>query len=1095
MNLTSTFTKVSLFFIALFLILPLFINAQTTEPFLKRYENAGINGDLTIIGNSIVNNSANTPYDGSSNNNSFTMVYVDVDNDPSTFSSSSAELTLSNCDRVVYAGLYWGANLTTVAQTPQNIKFKTPGGVYQNISADIIDVSKRENLDLMYYKDVTSTVAALSNPSGDYFVADVSCDVGFSNRAAGWALVIVYESPTESRKYISTFDGFSQVSPNNSEQFSYSGFVTPPAPSPVEGRIGIAALEGDRSLSGEQLLFSEGTVPASDPNSSFDALWDAENPATNFFNSKITIDGAIVDTRDLDSENTLGWDIAIVDLTPLNPGNSILSNGATDATVRVATTGDRIFTFLNTFAVDIIEPNLQVLTSVEDTSNNPITLNSPVPLGATVWYNINFENEGTDNALNTVVLNTLPFNVTLDNTTFEFLDETGTPLAPGLITYVYNPGTRQITFTIDDSLVFKEGTSGSYNIRYQVTASANCFDYTDACTNLLQNFITSSYDGENSGQNVSDQPGLNGVNGCGLGNVGSMDLFVDTSSCQFDSVETFCNNTITISGHDGYNIYEWVDENGTAVGNTKEIDVDGPGVYTVTQTKVGCTITTRTVTVLGLDVTFTPTDAQCKDQADGKVAVQVNEASANFTYELFIGNALQQSSGVITTDNYQFNGLDIGTYRVRVTNAAGCYDTQIVVIEEPTLLEASNTVLDNIMPCNGNTLSGRIEVTGTGGTLDYEYSMDGGAFQTSNIFEATVGGNHIMTVRDAQGCTATTIANVTFDDEIVYTVEKQDVVCYGDSDGSISINVSQNNAGNTLTYSIDGGTTFQSSSNFTGLDKGDYEVIIRKVKGENSCETTESVTIDQLVFLELEVDTGFQCEGSENQIMASVAVQYENDVEYSLDGGPFQTSNIFEDVSDGEHSVRVRNITNGCIEPPVVVNVANYTPVSFEVLNNGNSLIEYIVNATDGEPEYQYALLKNVQENISPEVSDEDFGPSNILTVSGAGFYTFYVKDAKGCIVEQIVEIFDVEIPNFFTPNNDSINDTWYPRNIELYPDVEVTIFDRYQRLIASFKGNDKSWNGVYNGKLMPSGDYWYVVRLNHPQDNREFKGNVTLYR
>lgn len=103
-----------------FLSLPLFINSQTTVPFVKRYENSGINGDLTMIGNNIVSNSATTPYNGPSNNNSFAAVYVDIDSDASTFSSSSATLdVVGNCDRIVYAGLYWGANVTLTTQTPK----------------------------------------------------------------------------------------------------------------------------------------------------------------------------------------------------------------------------------------------------------------------------------------------------------------------------------------------------------------------------------------------------------------------------------------------------------------------------------------------------------------------------------------------------------------------------------------------------------------------------------------------------------------------------------------------------------------------------------------------------------------------------------------------------------------------------------------------------------------------------------------------------------------------------------------------------------------------------------------------------------------
>ena len=359
----------------------------------------------------------------------------------------------------------------------------------------------------------------------------------------------------------------------------------------------------------------------------------------------------------------------------------------------------------------------------------------------------------------------------------------------------------------------------------------------------------------------------------------------------------------------------------------------------------------------------------------------------------------------------------------------------------------------------------------------------------------SVQGAHTINVRDANGCITPTIANITFDDEIVYVVEKTDVQCYQGTDGQININVSSNTAGNSLSYSIDAGGTFQASPTFNGLIAGDYEIIIRKVKGNNSCETIEPVTVNQLIFLEFEAGTGFECEGSRNQIIASVADQYQNEVEYSLDGGSYQESNIFDDVSVGEHTVRVRNTVNGCVEEPVIVNVQNYTPVTFDVDNNGSSLAEYIVTAQNGEPDYLYAMLKNIQDDVSPEVSEGDFVSGNIFTVSGAGFYTFYVKDSRGCIVEEIIEVKDVEIPNFFTPNGDTYNDTWYPRNIDLYPNISVMIFDRYQRLLRTFEGNTESWDGTYNNKLLPSGDYWYVIKLNNPEDMREFKGNVTLYR
>jgi len=59
---------------------------------------------------------------------------------------------------------------------------------------------------------------------------------------------------------------------------------------------------------------------------------------------------------------------------------------------------------------------------------------------------------------------------------------------------------------------------------------------------------------------------------------------------------------------------------------------------------------------------------------------------------------------------------------------------------------------------------------------------------------------------------------------------------------------------------------------------------------------------------------------------------------------------------------------------------------------------------------------------------------------------------------------------------------------------MEVKIFDRYGRMLAEFKGNQDGWDGIYQGKELPSGDYWFTVILND-LDNREFTGHFTLYR
>lgn len=1036
--------------------------AQTIVPFKKRYESVGINGDLTIIGNSILNNSVDIPYNGTGINNDFSMVYVDIDNDPTTFSSSSADYTLASCDRIVYAGLYWGSVLAPSNSNANTVKFKTPGGSYQTLTADV------SLNNVIYYKDVTSIINTAPNASGTYFVADVVSTLG-RNMAAGWSMVIVYEGPNESRKFISTFDGFNHVSSAYpTESFYYNGFKTPPAPSPVEGRVGVAALEGDLRLVGDRMAFRADSKPG------FTYLYDAQSATDNFFNSKITINGSVVTNRNLNSTNTLSWDQKIIDLTALNAGNSILGNDETGVTVRVESRGDEIFTFLNTFAVNIIEPVLKVLTRVEDTGGNEITHNSPVPLGSTVFYNISFENVGTDNAVNTYIINTIPFNVTLDQSSIT---------VPTGVTYSYNAGTRELRFNIDKSLVQKKGLSQAHSIRYKVTASNNCFDYTDACTNLLQNSIASYYDGEQSGTNIAGTPGFNAINGCGLGTAGSMDLFVDTSSCSFDSELYLCNDTLTFSGDDGYDTYIWTDASGAVIGNTKEITVSGAGVYTATQRRTGCTQTIRKVTVKSLDFTLTPSNVLCKSAANGKVLVKVNEASPTYSYYLYKGGSLLSSQVAIAASTYTFSNLDIGSYEVKAQKADGCFAITPFKIDEPTVLTAAAVKINNVTTCNGSVLSGKVRVSGAGGTPPYTYSIDNGAtYQTADLFSVPTEKTYTLTVKDANGCLATANVSVGFDQEIVYTVTAEDVICPGDKDGKIAVNMT-NNQGYKVSYSLDG-SAFQSSPEFANLASGTYNLTIKKELELNVCETTKPYEIKQLVDLKLEAATNFSCEKGGNLIIAKVDPIYDNVVTYTLDGLLSQASGIFENIAAGQHTITVRHNEYGCTDEPVVLFVEEYKKIEFTIENT--AVNEYTVIATGGIPAYEYSFD-----------NPGNYSSNNVLRIRKSKDYTFYVKDSKGCVEQQTVflEFLDIEIPDFFTPQGDGINDYWYPIHIEPYPNISVKIFDRYQRLVAEFKGNTSAWDGNYDKKALPSGDYWYIIKLNEASDNREFKGHFSLIR
>jgi len=92
------------------------------------------------------------------------------------------------------------------------------------------------------------------------------------------------------------------------------------------------------------------------------------------------------------------------------------------------------------------------------------------------------------------------------------------------------------------------------------------------------------------------------------------------------------------------------------------------------------------------------------------------------------------------------------------------------------------------------------------------------------------------------------------------------------------------------------------------------------------------------------------------------------------------------------------------------------------------------------------------------------------------------------------MEFIDVCIPNYFTPNGDGTLDEWGPGCADQYDDMIFDIFDRYGRKIATLNVTQK-WDGRYRGEELPTGDYWYVVKLNDSRNDKEFVGHFTLYR
>ena len=170
--------------------------AQTQTTFNERYK-ATVKGDMIVVGNTVIGTTKTGDYNGGGDNNGTVQVYVDIDDDPTTFNSSSAEVKDPNpsgvCPRIVKkAYLYWAGNAeTTIVNNSEKVKFKIDNGSYYDILGTAI---LRQNNLYIYRADVTDK---LTKVAGTYTVANVQIANGRLNSAAGWVLFIVYEDTSK----------------------------------------------------------------------------------------------------------------------------------------------------------------------------------------------------------------------------------------------------------------------------------------------------------------------------------------------------------------------------------------------------------------------------------------------------------------------------------------------------------------------------------------------------------------------------------------------------------------------------------------------------------------------------------------------------------------------------------------------------------------------------------------------------------------------------------------------------------------------------------------------------------------------------------
>jgi gliding motility-associated-like protein len=218
------------------------------------------------------------------------------------------------------------------------------------------------------------------------------------------------------------------------------------------------------------------------------------------------------------------------------------------------------------------------------------------------------------------------------------------------------------------------------------------------------------------------------------------------------------------------------------------------------------------------------------------------------------------------------------------------------------------------------------------------------------------------------------------------------------------------------------------------------------------------------------------------------------------DGSPLtneaQTTHVFE--APGAYPVVLRVIGDGgceAVSAPFVVRVNDGANADFTAVPAQGArlpLPEATVAFSDASQNAGAWFWNFGDGTVSAEAN-----PTHTFTGPGTYFVTLTVTDVNGCVSSVsygpfTVFVPTVDIPNVFSPNDDTVNDV-FRITYEGNEPVSITVFDRWGRTWFTGDAPTDVWNGTSseNGNVAPEGVYFYHIRIG----DKDFTGNVTLFR
>ncbi|MFK8270971.1 T9SS type B sorting domain-containing protein [Capnocytophaga stomatis] len=505
---------------------------------------------------------------------------------------------------------------------------------------------------------------------------------------------------------------------------------------------------------------------------------------------------------------------------------------------------------------------------------------------------------------------------------------------------------------------------------------------------------------------------------------------------------------------------------------------------------------------------------QCSNDnvLNNRVVVSVNPTYATqVTYSLDGGTP--QRSNI-------FDNVPAGVHTITVSHPDGCNGEVPVTMPNYTPLSVVTSTTE--ITCSGaNDATITLQVTGGSSSYTYTITPQEGNFDvTTQKFTSLPAGSYTVVVRDnVLGCIVTERFRFVNPDPLYLEASTVSETCYGDNDGQIRFEIK----GGKPTYSyvltnpqgqqVDVANGIAAGQVVTkgGLAPGAY--VLTYVDLGGVCTKTETITVGAAPNLKPinQLEVKYECTTSipSNylQVVFDNAILNQTNTFYALNSTNIADARRFTEFNGSTAIIRnlpagsdqfitiFHNTCSYTIPLSEYFDVQDFDPLTLQDKSDPRKMNQIKVQANGGKAPYTYYFNGRMSSSDEYYISSTDPGR---VDANGRIIKQIEVMviDDLGCSQTITIEkeFVDIHIPNYFTPNNDGNNDRWKPENTRSYPNIEVIIYDRYGRLIATLR-QDESWDGKYNTRDLPTGDYWYLVKLNGDGDEREFIGNFTLFR